>query len=605
MSKVHILSKDVVSKIAAGEVIERPSSVVKELVENALDAGADTIEVMLKDAGKTLIALKDNGSGIDEDDLDKIFLRHATSKIKQADDLVAIQSLGFRGEALYSMAAIADVSLKSKTSTQDSGWEIHLRGGQKINLRPLAMGTNGTEIEITELFFNTPARKKFLKSNTTEINQILNVFLPYTFLNSQTRFRLNHQSRVLIDLPPCENLISRYAHALNLDEQYLHDVKEDIPEKGCSIRMLLGDINIKRTRRDMQYIFVNNRPVQNKSISYHMNQIYRLIMPGDAFPFFAVYIHLPPQDLDVNIHPTKREIKIKWERELCSWLRSMCEKHLMKSGQLKQVKRGDENKTPFESVPRAMIPTHSSEVTFDEATPSETAETGQTALKYSDDYAYPKAQSPTGTPGVQDFFIPQEHILTQSKETLQSKLEKARFIGSFLNKFLLFESGKSLLVVDQHAAAERITFEQIIEHMHKGNLEVQNLLAPVIVKLTPQEMLIWEESQEDLTKLGLDTNLFDETAVAIQAYPELLKDPEKALRHVLAGEKIERSDFETIARRACRSSIMAGDNLTKEQAEYQREVLLNCLDPFTCPHGRPTVIEMSEGFLDKQFLRTK
>jgi len=601
MPNVHILPPDIVSKIAAGEVIDRPASVVKELLENSLDAGASAIELHLVNAGKTSICIKDDGHGIDHEDLDKIFLRHATSKIEHADDLFNIHSLGFRGEALYSVAAIADVVLQSQTKAQDSGWEIHVRAGEQIHCKPCTFGHPGTEIEIKELFFNTPARKKFLKTNTTEIHQILNTFIPYTLLYPQIRFLLNHQGKDLLDLHQTDNPLERIADTLNIDMNNLIESSTEDLEQKCTIKMILGDINIKRTRRDMQFVFVNGRPVQNKSISYHMNQIYRLIMPDDFFPLFVLMIELPPEDIDVNIHPAKREIKMKDEQAICSKLRSLCERTLMETGTMKQV--GAVGAANNQLVNQSLSSSNTLERKYSTLDSSDIFESPSvpSSGRIDDDYAYPISSSYQNK---QEFFIPEGDMFQQNLETLQSKLELARYIGPFMKKFLLFESGKSLLIIDQHAAAERITYEHLIRQMGKGELEVQNLLAPVTLKLSPGELLLLEEFKDELKKSGFDCSLWDDETLAIHSHPQLIPDVEKAVRHILTGESVNRASFETIASRACRSSIMAGDKINASQAEYQREQLLQCLDPFTCPHGRPTVIEMKETFLDKQFLRT-
>ncbi len=600
MPKVHILPADVISKIAAGEVIERPASVIKELVENALDAGADTITVQLKDAGKTLIKIKDNGCGIAPDDLEKIFTRHATSKIKEIHDLAAIHSLGFRGEALYSIGAIADVTLRSKSveapagstfggtkrggTPPKAGWEIHLRGTERLGLRPCSLTHTGTEIEVKELFYNTPARKKFLKNNSTEIHQILNIFIPYTLLHNTLRFKLTHEERDLIDLPPDANPISRIAHALNLDEKHILDTGVQNLDP-LQAHLILGDINIKRARRDMQFIFINNRPVQNKSISFHLNQIYRLIMPQDHHPFFAVSLEIPPEELDVNIHPAKREVKIRNEQTICSVLRRLCEETLMQSGRIKQVTRHRTQDTSQDVMEQAWREKSSPEVIFD-----------------SSHYAYP---SDSASREVQEFFIPQENLAALRQENLSSKLSQAVYIGSFVHKYQLFQTPSSLLVMDQHAAAERITYERLIAQIQKGNVEVQRLLSPVLVKVSPQEIIIWEEMQDRLKDMGLDTNAWDKETVAIHSHPIFLKDIERGVRYLLAGEDIGKNDHETIARRACRSSVMAGDLLDSQEALSLCSQLIKCLDPLTCPHGRPTVIEVSKNFLDKQFLRVK
>ncbi len=604
MSKVHLLPDDVISKIAAGEVIERPASAVKELLENSLDAKADTIEIHLEEAGKTLIRIKDTGSGIDKDDLEKIFLRHATSKIAGAQDLDHIQSLGFRGEALYSIAAIADVTLRSRTAQQDTGWEIHLRGGlptgrqadKKINLKPVTMAI-GTEIAVRELFFNTPARRKFLKSNTTELNQILNTIIPYTLLYPAFRFCTTHQGKNLLDLPPVDSQLNRIAKTLHLDEKHLMEAQHTNEENAIAIHVLLGDINIKRPQRDMQFIFINNRPVANKSISYHVNQIYQLVFPPRTFPFFAVFIDLPSEHVDVNIHPTKREVKIKNEHILCSMLRQMCEQLLMTSGQAKEVTAWLGNNIPRKNIiEQALIRSYGAATAFDSPPQPEISEAG---LPSSDQYAFPQTMQRG-----QRIQETQQILFGTSQENLQSKLSRGRFIGSFMNKFLLFECDKSLFVVDQHAAQERIAFEQLMLQMEKGTVEVQHLLSPITVQLSLPEVVAWEEAKGRLEEMGFSSTLFDQETIAIHTYPVLLKNPEPAVRYLLAGENIAHCDHETIARRACRSSVMAGDYLNKEKAEFQRDQLIKCRDPFTCPHGRPTVIEMSEKFLDKQFLRS-
>ena len=611
MPKVHILTPEIVSKIAAGEVIERPASVIKELLENALDAGADTIDVELQDAGKALIRVKDNGHGIEQADLKTVFTRHATSKIATVSDLYSIRSLGFRGEALYSIAAIAHVTVHSKTEAQDTGWSIHLRGGEDFHDRPCGFNDHGTEITVKELFFNTPARKKFLKSNTAEIHQILNVFIPYTLAHDGERFSLSHGGRVLLNIAPSFGRIKRIAGVLNLDPKHFLEVRQTFPERNVSLHLVLGDINIKRGRRDMQFIFVNNRPVQNRSIGFNMNQVYRLIMPQELYPCFAVYIDIPPENVDVNIHPTKREVKIKNEQEICSILRALCEQTLMTSGKIKQapgfVPQGASEGQ--RAVDLALTGSHPSEMTFDADVPAETRETPIDAgpasafgLSEAGDYAYPRRISASGEK--KGFYVPENNLLAAKQENLQGRLTQARYVGSLMNKFLLFEIDRSMLIIDQHAAAERITYEQLILQMEKGTIEVQHLLSPVLIKLTPQEILIWEEAKDKLEALGLSVTQWDQETIAIHTHPLFLKDIEKTIQNLLAGEDITKCDHDTMARRACRSSVMAGDKLAPEQAKHVRDQLIKCLDPFTCPHGRPTVIEINQNFLDKQFLRT-
>jgi len=590
MSKVHILPPELVSKIAAGEVIERPASVVKELMENALDAGATSIEVHLQNAGKTSILIKDNGSGIDRDDLEKIFFRHATSKINSLDDLFNIMSLGFRGEALYSIAAISDVTLKTKTTANDSGWEIHLRGGQKLTLKP-ASQPKGTEVHVQELFLNTPARKKFLKSNSTELHQILNTFLPYALIYPERRFVLTHDGKTLFDLSPCEKPTTRAALAFNLTEKHLIETKTSFQEAGLTIRMLLGDINIQRSRKDLQFIFVNNRPVQHRSISFHVNQKYQLIFPPDAHPFFAVFIDIPASQVDVNTHPTKREVKIKNEEILSSILRNTVERTLMSQGTPR------EGATIFTfdqkpNEPNAHFPKDTS------------AKAENAASGYRIPFEPENLQMSAHNTAPQGPFLVFDDVVIKNPAGLIHKLANAKFVGIAFKKYVLFETPSSLLWIDQHAAQERIVFEKLVKQMNKNQVEVQNLLSPIVIKLTVQEFLVWEMVQPKLDQIGFASTQFDKETIAVHSYPVLIKNPELSIRQLLSGDNITRCDNESVARRACRQSVMAGDSLSAQEAEYQRAELLKCADPFVCPHGRPTIIEIKEESLNKQFLRT-
>jgi DNA mismatch repair protein MutL len=570
MSKVRILPPEIVSKIAAGEVVERPASVLKELLENSLDAGAGSIEVFLKGAGKNLIEIKDNGEGITKEDLENIFIRHATSKISTIDDLYNISTLGFRGEALYSIAAISDVTLRSKTPGQDCGWEIHLRGDTKNSAKPLGMRV-GTEIQVQELFFNTPARKKFLKSNSSELNHCLDIFLPYTLLHPDKRFVLTHESRKLIDLSPTGELLSRIGEALNLNKKdFLEEIRE-FPEHNAKIHLVLGDINIQRTHKDLQFIFINGRPVIERAISFHMNEIFRLIFSPGVYPFFCVFITMPADQLDVNVHPAKREVKIKDEFRLLGLIRQFTEHLLMTKSKARQAEGSAFSK------PENLLQESSGW-----QTPPQ-----QSALSISDNILLFKT----------------EDIFAQKKSDLKEKLNQARYLGNLLKKYLIFESGDSLLLIDQHAAQERITFEKLKDQLEKSNIEVAQLLAPILIKLSPQELVSWEENKEVLEKAGFTATLFDRDTLALHSHPQLIAQPEKSVRNLLAGENIAKLDPDKLASMACRSSVMAGFAMKKEQAEFQRQALIQCHTPFTCPHGRPTVIEILEETLQKQFLR--
>ncbi len=578
MNEIKILPHEIISKIAAGEVVERPASVLKELLENSIDAGSTSIDIVIKDAGKSLIQISDNGTGIGEKSLSQIFHRHATSKLDSLEMLYAIESLGFRGEALYSIAAVSDIILRTKTSSQDAGWQIHLRAQERIEEKPCPMH-NGTHIEVKELFFNTPARKKFLKSNSTELNALLDIFIPYVLLYPGMRISFTHDNKKMFNLEPAQNLIQRIEDTLGFDKEYLIENNREFKENNLSIRLVLGDINIQRTRKDMQFIFVNKRPVQNRTIGFHINDIYRLLMDKGVYPFFCVFINMPPENLDVNVHPTKREIKIKNEINLIALLRNFTEQSLMTHSKAKQAERSvftlppqEEIQEQKKSIPSANVPIPNN----------------QTTLSIQENILFYKE---TDSPG--------KNILD-----LKAKLQDARYLGNLLKKYLLFESTGSLLVIDQHAAHERINFEKLKIQIEKGDVEIQPLLSPILIRLSHQEAISWEENKETLEKMGFSSTLFDEQTLALHSHPQLIAQPEASVRNILSGKNISRLNPEDLARMACRSSVMAGDNISPEEAVNLKQMLLTSHDPFTCPHGRPTVIEISEAMLSKQFLRT-
>ncbi len=571
---VKILSSDVIAKIAAGEVVDRPSSVVKELLENAIDAGASSVEILLADAGKESILIKDNGSGIARSDLETIFQRHATSKIRSMEDLDNLSSMGFRGEALYSIGAVSAVTLKT------NGWQLNVRGGERLGLQPSAVPERGTHIEIAQLFFNTPARRKFLKNTTSEMTAILNAVLPYGLIYPQLRLALTHNSRSVLDFRPTPNRLDRIAHAFNCAAKDLIETEQELAAEGVKIRLTLGCINVQRARRDLQFIFINNRPVDSKTISFNLNDMYKLILPPGVYGAFVVELHLNPTNVDVNIHPTKREVRLHGEARIISALRRLAESALMQQGAIKTVFPAYTIGEPVQHHFNAGgIVRHS----FNDG-----GQIAEPALSYS--------------PGSSLFDMDQH--LFKADNSLKTRFAQARYIGQWINKFLLFEEGKSLFVVDQHAAQERIMFEKFRNQIENGKIEIQPLLTPTLVKLTASEHIVYDDIKDKLDSLGIETTQFDSDTIAIQTQPVLLKDVGKALRTLLAGDDVARCDRHTLASRACKASIVSGDPLNPAQVEHQRRELLACQDPFTCPHGRPTVIELTEGFIDRQFLRS-
>ena len=558
MGKINILPEKVISKIAAGEVIERPSSVLKELIENSIDAQSNKIFIEIEKGGKKLIKVVDDGVGIDQEDIGYVFSRYATSKIADEKDLEKIISLGFRGEALYSIGVISDVILRSRSKGAPTGTEIHIRGGKELSRKKVAM-SEGTIIEVRELFLNTPVRKKFLKSDTGELRQILSVFLPYAILFYNIEFKLLHNKREIFYLPKTFDLKERVklATGINPDDLIISEKKFD----NFSVNFLLGNINIQRPRRDLQFLYVNKRPVYNFQILNSINRVYKAIFPPDVYPVFFVMIEIDPEIVDVNIHPTKREIKIKNENEIIKLIGEEIYYLLVEKGKGKKVERKSVYIEKKEEI-----------------TPSQ----------------------PIKEREIFNFEIKEE---IQEKEGLKNKLRGIVFIGVFKNKYIFFQGENELFVFDQHAVHERINYEKFLNQIKSKNIEIQKLLTPIIIKLTKEEMVIYEEIKEKIEKCGFLTTRWSEDEVAIHGYPAFLKNPEFSFRAIFIETDTKIIDEEKIARSACRISIMAGDKISDEECLSLVKQLLKCENPFVCPHGRPTVIEFPLSFFDRQFLR--
>lgn len=563
MGKVNFLSEDIISKIAAGEVVESPASVVKELIENSIDANSENIEVNIEKSGKKLIFVKDNGEGIEPDDIEKIFERYSTSKIKEKEDLYKIKTLGFRGEALYSISSVSDIILKSKTKNNQTGKEIHVRGGKKLGIKDCGM-VDGTIVEVRELFFNVPARRKFLKSELTEFRKVLNVFVSYAICFPEINFIFKNEDKKIFNFTFTENYLERFCEVLNLNEKYLIYDERNLNE--IEIRIIVGDINLKRTQKDIQFIFINKRPVYNYVLSTTINNFYKSIFPSEFFPVFAIFLKIPYENIDVNIHPTKKEIKIENENEIAKKILKILEEMLKRS----KVRTIDIERK-YEIEEKNAVKNEIKEKTdlFNESEK-----------------------------------INEELFLLEKKESiLRERIKKSFFIGIFKSKYLIFETDNSLLLIDQHAAMERINYELFINEIEKNKIQVQQLLTPLIINLSPEEMLIWENVEKILEKYGFLTTRWSENKIAIHGYPSLIKDIEFSIRNILAEKDTKKYDKEDIAKRACRISIMAGEKLNEKEVIYIIEKLIECKNPFVCPHGRPIIIELTENFIDRQFLR--
>lgn len=599
MSKVRILSPEVISRIAAGEVVERPASVVKELVENALDAGATRLEVHLKEGGKSLIHVRDNGHGISREDLSALFFRHATSKIISSEDLEEVLSFGFRGEALYSVGAISEVTLKSRLRESDDTWQVKVNGGTRIEASPSSLPEHGTDIKVEALFFNTPARRKFLKSDTAEAGACIDVVLTAALARADVHFILTHNGKTSFDLPIVGSLRERAAKALRLPLASVHEGQGENKKDEVSWTLVVGDINIRRPRRDLQYIFINGRPIQSKGLAFFMNEAFSLVFPHGTYGFFMVFLHLPARDVDVNVHPAKREVRIRRESEIGMWVRRSAEELLMTKS---PAREGGSSESVFPFMP---IDTDKTEGLPSDRIIFAPGQKGSLPQALHHPGLEPERVSLGSWHALERADLsPQASFIEAPSLSLVERLVQARFIGTFDKKYHLLEESGSLFMIDQHAAQERILFERFYQQIVAGKVEVQPLLVPILLCVDPKEAMAFEELAEAISALGFDLTHYDDATLALQAYPAVLSCPEKSIRFLLARETLAKIDPESLARRACRASVMAGDAMSEIQVLHQIAGLLACKDPYTCPHGRPIVIELKTSFLDRQFLRT-
>lgn len=585
MSKIKILPPQVAAKIAAGEVVERPASVVKELIENSIDAQADQITIQLEQGGIGKIRVVDNGQGMDKDDLLKCFKQHGTSKISSAEDLNQVRSLGFRGEALYSITSVSKTTIQSKTGQERSGNQVVINGGKVERISPVGI-PRGTQIIVENIFFNLPARKKFLKKERTELLQIINVVTKTGLAFPKIGFFLNHNQKTILDLPKNQTLAERVETLLGKALfPYLIPIEIDRPH--FNLKGFIGKPQIARENRSKQYLFVNHRPVVNQVASAAVSKAYGSLIPPKSHPLFILFINLPPQLVDVNIHPRKQEIK---------FINSSFVFHTIYQAVLNQLENSN---LTFKAESYPFI-TDSKKITTS-LTDKQKAE-----KKYS--YSFKKTKRPKNN-----------LFLDQTKEEKlpweQSDIgEKTQEIIQIHNLYLISQTPNGLLIVDQHAAHERILYESLLKGFTKNKDKPlnQSLLIPLTLNLSLSETQLLTENLPVLKKIGFEIEEFGKNSFKITSVPHPLKDRDvkgiisEVLDDILEEKPIrdvDKKSLRLISYLACRSAIKAGDYLTLEQRENLLKQLGKTKTNYTCPHGRPAKIKIDLKELNKMFKR--
>lgn len=588
---INILSQETINKIAAGEVVERPLNVVKELVENSLDACASSVTVEILQAGKKLIRVSDNGFGMDKKDIELSILRHATSKIEDFNDLSHINSLGFRGEALSSIAAVSEFEIKTRKRGESSGWKLSAEGGKETVISPWA-GAEGTITEVKNLFFNTPARHKFLKSDATEKSRIINSLEETALANGDAAFKLISENKTVFSCAGTEKKVERIADILGKDfAAVLKNTKINHPKASFDIYFTGRDDS--QSNRKYQYFFVNSRPVNiPKFLMHSVYQAYRESIPHDKHPGILIYLTIEPSDIDVNIHPTKREIKFANEGEIYDI-----------------VYKALKSALTTHAHPEIAINTKFEEFKM--------PQTGQKAQSFSGGYKAPPKSfitepKPPYAAKKQNYNINQYANLYGKQQELQSDNfdNTVKVLGQVFETYIVAQKDGELYIFDQHAAAERIRYEIYLEQTGKQNLKLQQMLMPENFELSHSLSELLKANISLFNDLGISVEEFGQNTFRITAYPALLGNisVEHIIKSIIEDLEFEKNieiekKRDKIIRSACRASIKAGDNVSDTEAKKLVNDLFKCNHPFTCPHGRPTAYKISLNELEKFFKR--
>jgi DNA mismatch repair protein MutL len=623
MPHIQRLSQSLVNKIAAGEVVERPASAVKELMENAVDADATRIDVSVEGGGVELVRVVDNGCGIAADDLPLAVASHATSKIADADDLFSVRTLGFRGEALASIAEVSRLVLRSRTADAPSGSELSVNGGQGSAVVPCGCPV-GTLLEVRDLFFNTPVRRKFLRSTQTELGHVSEAFLRVALAAPQVHCTLTHNDRPLFELSGAQGWLERIERVFGreLAENLIWVESIDGPVR---LSGYVAHPNQSRSNNRMQYLFLNGRCIRDRSLQHALGEAYRGLLLTGRYPIAVLALEMPPDWVDVNVHPTKLEVRFQDSGRLYSQLLATLRSRFLATDLTTRVQTPIESDAASPHDPAAesrarqqLVDWAKGQVESWAPRPAVLDPSAGPPLELTrldrrwDPQGEPKNE-PTSSPHSPapspQPLAPSPQSLTPSPQSL-APTAKALQIH---NRYLVAESDDGVIVIDQHALHERILYERLRARIAAGTVESQSLLVPEPVDLSPAESAAALEHRELLAQLGMKIEPFGGGTVLVVSYAAMLANvnPADVLRglveQLLSGGKLpDRRDLldELLHTIACKAAIKAGDRLTPEEVSalvHERHLID---DSHHCPHGRPTALVFSRDELDKHFKRT-
>ena len=622
MGSVRLLPEIVANQIAAGEVVERPASVVKELVENALDAGPTRITVDIQAGGRSLIRVADNGSGMDRDDALLCLERHATSKIQVAEDLASIDTMGFRGEAIPSIASVSRMALTTLASGNDTGegTRIDIHAG-KIRAVESAGHAGGTTIEVRSLFYNLPARRKFLRTPETERSHIQHFLTLAALANPAVGFVFTSDQRKVWELPPCrvddtpashitavrERMAALHGEGislLNVDSSGDYRVAKAIPDDpGVDMQWdgqttvrtwgLIGAPGVSRSTRANQHLFVNRRPIENRSLNRALIEGYHTALMKGQYPLCCLFIEIDPGEVDVNIHPAKREVKFHHERDVRRLLTQAVQETLLAfhSQKPKPTLIPVDEAVDVMPISTVAIPVQAE---LGDQSPTAVLDQAQPGPPQNESVRATPLPAPAGAP------VPLLHV-------------PLRLVGVVGKLYVVLESDKGLVLLDQHAAHERVLYEQMLRRMEsEGSAASQKLLLPETVELPPREARFLSGTMGSLNRLGVGLSEFGERTFLLDALPPFVKtaNSRKFILELVdklqaAGEGVNalRLGEDVIIKTVCRHAVKANDALREEELQNLVDDLRRCEMPYTCPHGRPTIIEINYLELEKKFGR--
>ena len=671
MSRIRILAENVANKIAAGEVVERPASVVKELLENALDAGARSIRIETESGGKRLIRVIDDGCGMNHDDALLAFERHATSKLRNAEDLLSIATLGFRGEALPSIAAISRLLLETRDAEENEGTRIEFAGGKLLGVKPAGVPV-GTSISVADIFYAVPARRKFLKSETTELGHIASLVTHYALAHPDRQFLLKTPSQEILNCAPVEKLADRVYQIFG--RQALEELTE-IPSAEAPVR---GAINeppleaaereatlrvsgftsrpeVQRSNRNGIYIFVNRRLVRDRLLLHAISEAYRNIVPPGVFPVVLLFLDMPYEEVDVNVHPAKIEVRFRHPQFIHDFTRDTLRQALSgarpipgfpaaRAATATAVASPNGGTTAFpagaaaidpaflaagapggvpgvpQGPPRAVIPTSFGDVTgvverfeLTGAPERPISQRLQFDPSSASDFSF---GTPGNTPPIMDVIADPNGDVSAATApgTLPSVEDIADLkpLGQVSSSFIVAVNSEGLWIIDQHVAHERVLFEQHLRARREGEMGGQRLLVPLIVELNPRQIAIFEQIAEELRANGFEAELMGARSVAIQAAPAGIAsgDAEKLLYEILDGIarenqaiSIDSLQAKIAASTSCHAAIKVNTPLDATKMEWLLGELAKTEYPMSCPHGRPVVLRYSVREIEKAFKR--